>query len=95
MKLTLSNELLDSLVNVTILVAAISTLILWLKRWIRKQVAEPVQDTHREVTQNGGLTSKTPTLADYIRNLAEQQEANTLMLRTTIERLDKHLEGHP
>lgn len=44
-----------------------------LKEWLRREIASPVQATHKSVTVNGGKNSP-PTLLDKVHFLAKQVE---------------------
>lgn len=44
--------------QLTVLVAAAGATVLWFKRWVRKQVAEPMAAVHKEVSPDHGASMK-------------------------------------
>lgn len=52
------NNWLTLLVNFSLLIGAVAAGMVWLKKWIRKQVAEPLSSVKNEVTHNHGASMK-------------------------------------
>jgi len=69
-------------VNVTLLVGAGYAGTLWLRRWIRAQVVNPLNTVHTEITPNDGKT-----IADAVRRVETKVD-------TIGQRLEDHLHYH-
>lgn len=66
--------------------------------WLRDHLVLPVQETHRQVSENGHVDRSTPTIPDRLEDLSakvdEAQEAHTVQsrdLRAVTAVLDEHL----
>ena len=109
-----AKDWLDFAVQISILVgalsAALSAVYLALRRWVRRQVAEPMQAVAAQVrtsngTTMGGYAEQSAEKLDHIEatvgQLAEQSSANRDMANSALalargvhERLDDHLMRH-
>lgn len=73
-------QVLGLAVQVSILIAAIAALVVWLKHWVQRQVADPVRALNEQVRPNGGNQ-------DTTRHLVEQIQEGQAEI---IDRLDRH-----
>lgn len=105
------NAWLGAGASLVVVVGGIAGALLWFRRWVRAQVATPVQAAAKQLETSNGTT-----VAGYVERLvadvaevrkeqaahaasvaaaAEQAAAALTLARHAHERLDAHLHGHP
>ena len=91
-----ASQLLAIAAQLTILAGSVGAGLLWFKRWVRKQVAEPVTETTRQLETSNGHTigQIIESTQAQVTELTTFGKENRSLIQHLSDRLDAHLKGH-
>lgn len=91
-----ASQLLAIAAQLTILAGSVGAGLLWFKRWVRRQVADPTAETTRQLQTSNGhtigqLIESTSAKVDELTTFGKE---NRSLIQHVSDRLDAHLKGH-